>query len=389
MREDEFTELKRTTAELNAAMNSISSILNKHRRGKVYFGFKDNGEPFEFTISNSTLRDVSRKIYEAIKPQIFPTVLPVTINSHEVIEVSFEGDDVPYSSFGKYFIRTADEDKELTPHELRQIMIGREYEENWENKMTDETVDDVDEKTLKRFYEKAVECNRMPDLGFEKKTILSNLGVIRGNYLTNAGKMLFSKNQPIFLKCAVFATEYKETFLDIDTVRGNIFQLIDTALSYIIKNIRWRVELDEIGIHRKEIPEVPIEALREAVINCFAHARYDTNVEHEIDIFSNRISIINPGAFANEFEPIDFVNNNIHSYLRNSTIAHVLYLSKDVETFGSGIRKIYSLCDVEGIEVTYVNSDLSFMISFRESTEIKFRIQEILRKKSANLNSWF
>ena len=41
----------------------------------------------------------------------------------------------------------------------------------------------------------------------------------------------------------------------------------------------------------------------------------------------------------------------IHSFLRNETIARVLYLCKDVETFGSEIRKIYSLCNAEGIEI--------------------------------------
>ena len=74
MREDEYTEFKKTTGELNEAMVSISSILNKHRQGKVYFGLKNDGKPVRFTITDSTLRDVSRKIFEAIRPQIIPTV---------------------------------------------------------------------------------------------------------------------------------------------------------------------------------------------------------------------------------------------------------------------------------------------------------------------------
>ena len=37
------------------------------------------------------------------------------------------------TAFGKYYIRIADEDRELSPSELRKIMIRREYEENWEN----------------------------------------------------------------------------------------------------------------------------------------------------------------------------------------------------------------------------------------------------------------
>ena len=383
MREDEFNEFKRTTGELNEAMVSISSILNKHRKGRIYFGLKNDGAPAKFTITDSTERDVSRKIYEAIRPQIIPTISIDTVDGSEVIVVEFQGDDVPYSAFGKYYIRTADEDRELTPAELRKIMIGQEYSENWGNKTSDETIEDVDEKTLESFYRDAVECNRMPDYGFDKATILGKIGVLNGSKLTNAGKYLFSKNRPVALKMAVFATEHKETFLDIAREEGNIFQLIDVAVGYIIRNIRWRVEMSGDGIHRKEIPEIPIDALREAVINSFAHARYDIPVQHEISVFSDRISIVNPGSFANEFEPIDFVERDIHSFLRNETIARVLYLCKDVEAFGSGIRNIYKLCNSAGVSIAYTNSDTDFTMEF---SRIDRNIWPLSSQKNSQIN---
>lgn len=57
-REDERNEFKKTTSELNEAMTSISSILNKHGAGKIYFGLKNDGTPNKFTIVDSTIRDV-------------------------------------------------------------------------------------------------------------------------------------------------------------------------------------------------------------------------------------------------------------------------------------------------------------------------------------------
>lgn len=72
---------------------------------------------------------------------------------------------------------------------------------------------------------------------------------------------------------AVFATDEKLTFLDINREENNIFKLVDTALTYIKKNIHWRAEIN--GTTREEIPEIPIRALREIVINSFAHARYE------------------------------------------------------------------------------------------------------------------
>lgn len=166
------------------------------------------------------------------------------------------------------------------------------------------------------------------------------------------------------MKLAVFATQHKDTFLDIDTQSGNIISLIDEAVKYVVKNIRWRVEPSGDGIHRIEIPEIPFDALREAIVNSFAHARYDLPVQHEISIFSDRIAIVNPGSFANDFTPDDFYKQDIHSYLRNETIAHTLYLSKGIEAFGSGLKRIYSLCEEQRVSVSYINHDTDFTFVF-------------------------
>ena len=195
---------------------------------------------------------------------------------------------------------------------------------------------------------------------------------------------------------AVFATDHKTTFLDIAREEGNIFQLIDAAMNYIIRNIRWSVGLSEDGIHRTETPEVPVDALREAVINSFAHARYDGSVQHEIDIFSNRITITNPGSFANSFKPTDFVERDLHSYLRNEVIARTLYLCKDVETFGSGLRKIYSLCDASDVTISYINGDADFTFEFSRVDRnilpnngmINGMIKGTINELEANVLSW-
>lgn len=375
LREDEQTEFKKTTGELNEAMLSISSILNKHGRGKIYFGLKNNGQPCKFEITDSTLRDVSRKIFETIKPQIFPIIKLEKIDDVEVIVVEFDGADKPYSAFGKYYIRIADEDRELSPSELRKIMIGREYEDNYENRTSAESLDEIDLNTVQSFYHQATDCNRLPNLGkledLSTIDLLRSLSLVNADKLNNAGRLLFSKNKPLVLKLAVFATNEKNTFLDSKRVEGNIFELIDVAMDFVVKNLRFRIEgiKDDLKT-RNEVPEIPLLALREAVINCFAHAKYDLNIQHEIDIFSDRIAISNPGSFASEFEPIDYAYRQLNSHLRNQLIANTLYLCKDVETFGTGFKKIYNLCNQEGLKVAYENrtNDFTFEI-FRPTTQ--------------------
>lgn len=122
--------------------------------------------------------------------------------------------------------------------------------------------------------------------------------------------------------------------------------------------------IDDTSPQRKEVPEIPLVALREVIINSFAHARYDGNIQQEIDIYSNRIAIINSGSFANDFMPNDFFYRDLKSYLRNQAIADVLYLYKDVETCGHGLKKIYRLCKEAKVSISYINNENDFTIEF-------------------------
>lgn len=364
MIENETREFKKTTGEITEGIISIVIILNKHHHGELFFEIKNDGTPFKFKISDSTLRDISRKIYESIKPQIFPKIEIVLFDGIDVIKVDFSGNDTPYSAFGRYYIRIADEDRELTPSELRKMMISKEYEENWCDKLTSYTATDVSEESLLKFYENATECGRLPKIEFDKETLLIKHNLLRNGFLTNAGVMLFGNTNPITLKLVVFATSERVTILDMKTIKGNIFELIDESMDFVIKNIRWKVIIDGASPQRKEIPEIPLVALREVIINSFAHARYDGNVQHEIDIYSNRIAFINPGSFANDYTPDDFFYRDLKSYLRNQSIADVLYLCKDVETCGHGLKKVYRLCKEAKVDISYINNENDFTIEF-------------------------
>lgn len=142
-------------------------------------------------------------------------------------------------------------------------------------------------------------------------------------------------------------------------------------MDFVIKNIRWKVIIDGSSLQRKEVPEIPLVALREVIINSFAHARYDGNVQHEIDIYSNRIAITNPGSFANDFTPNDFFYRDLKSYLRNQSIADVLYLCKDVKTCGHGLKKVYRLCKEAKVEISYINNENDFTIEFSRTDRNK------------------
>ena len=89
--ENEEIEYKRTTAELNDAIVDIVAILNKTSKGVLYFGVKNNGEICGMDVSDATLRNISMKIYEQIKPQIYPFIKVEEVDNKKIIKIEFEG----------------------------------------------------------------------------------------------------------------------------------------------------------------------------------------------------------------------------------------------------------------------------------------------------------
>lgn len=357
-KETETLEFKKTTGEMKEAMISISSILNKHGIGTLYFGVKPNGDVCGQDVSESTLRDVSRAVYEYIRPQIYPAIEEVILDGKHLIKVEFNGNSTPYSAAGRYYLRTADEDREVTPVELKSFFVANEYREKWEKAPSEASTKQVDKNAVKSFWQNAISAGRIPEGRYTCPVILKRYGLVCGDHLNNAGEYLFGSTHPVTLKTAIFATDEKLTFLDMKLYEDNIYNLLRIAEDYILKNIRWRSEI--VGPERNEIPEIPVAVIREVLANSFAHAVYNGHTNHEICIHPGMITIYSPGEYASNYKPEDYMKGNFESVIRNATIAKILYLNKTIEQFGSGFKRINSLCKDAGIHFSYKSDEYGF-----------------------------
>lgn len=383
--ESEIKEFKVSTSELEDALIDITAILNKHGHGELYFGVKNNGDVVGMQIGEQTLRDISRKIYEKIKPQLYPNIELKNDKDNVYIKITFCGISKPYSCDGKYYMRVSDESRELSPLELTSLIFDSNYDK-WEKMPSDCTIENVDIRSLKYFYNKCLQIKRMPDINFDIKVILSKLGLLckDNEHLNNAGKMLFSNTKPILLKMAVFATSEKKTFIDMIHLEGNIFELINEAEQYVNKNIRWSAKI--VGFDRIETPEIPIEALREIIVNSFAHANYLSMSKHEIDIHPDRIAIYNPGSFPDGLIPEDFRYKNISSKIRNELICNALFRCGEVESWSTGLRKTFELCKKNNVKVAYEKEYDGFWFFF-ERKPIQYGESTLNNETISNLEN--
>ena len=361
--ETETLELKKSTSELKEAVISIAAILNKHGKGVLYFGIRNDGKALGQDVGERTIRDVSQAISENIEPKIYPKVAGEEIDGKTCIKAEFSGNNRPYYAYGRAYMRVGDEDRQISAKELEDLILEKNRDKNrWETKPSEHDITDVSPKILKDYLRKANEAGRLDYKYTDVITTLKKLGLVKGNTLLNAGEALFSKKAQIEVQTAVFAGTDRLTFLDIQQYKGNIFTLLEKSEGYIKEHMNWRVEIGRL--QREEIPEVPVKAIREALINSLCHRDYDAPESNKIAIYKDRIDIYNPGRFPEGYTPEDFLSGEQNSIPRNPLIADTLYKSKDIEKWGSGLKRIYEECRQSNVKVEYKTLKDGFSVVF-------------------------
>ena len=179
---------------------------------------------------------------------------------------------------------------------------------------------------------------------------------------------MFGNNNPVTLKTAIFATDEKLTFIDMQMFEDNIYNLLSVAENYILKNIRWKVEI--VGKEREEIPEIPVAVIREAIANSFAYAIYNGNTYHEICIHPSKITIYSPGSYASRFMLEEYIKKDIQSNIRNVTISKILYLNNSIEQFGSGFKLIF----YRNNQNNTIYKDETIIINLNDTEEAVYRL---------------
>lgn len=148
MKESELLELKKSTSELKEGIISIVSILNKHQKGDLYFGIRNDGKVIGQTVTEKTIRDISKSISDNIEPKIFPRIKEVILEGKKCVHIEFSGDNIPYYAFSRAYIRVGDEDKKLSSQELERLILEKNKEKMaWDKEICKEAkISDISTK---------------------------------------------------------------------------------------------------------------------------------------------------------------------------------------------------------------------------------------------------
>jgi len=256
--ENETTEFKKSTSELKEAVISLGAMLNKHCKGTVYFGIDDNGRILGQQIGKSTIKDISKAISDWIEPKVFPDIQAKKIQGKHCVVVNVSGHDAVYSARGRYYLRMGEEDKKLSVSELKHLVEKKSnYIYSWGFEVSVFSISKADIPTIKEFIGKGRKAGRIKYAYDSAQNVLNKLHLLKGKKLLNAGRALFSKDNLIEVRAAVFATDEKTTFLDIQSFKGTLFGLIAQCETYVKEHINWSAKI--VDFKRVETPGLRIQ----------------------------------------------------------------------------------------------------------------------------------
>ena len=176
--------------------------------------------------------------------------------------------------------------------------------------------------------------------------ILRKWKLIDGDVLLNGATALFTKEVGMYtqftLRMARFAGTDKNEFIDNQRVEGNLFELLNEAMGFCRKHLNMSGKI--VGLVREEHPDIPAEALREALLNALCHRWYEHYyMTIGLAIYDDRIEIENPGMMPPQID-MEHIEQAHYSSPHNPRMANVLYQTGYIENWGSGIQRIIATC---------------------------------------------
>lgn len=366
-------ELKKTTGELKDAMHSLCAMLNSDG-GYVVIGIAPTSlRIVGQMVTDSTRQEIAREIRK-LEPFVNMNVEYVDVPESGGMQLIVLHADknmfanAPYVFDGKPYYKLESTTMMMPQQMYEDLLRKRDVDMfRWDAQICEsKSIGDLDEQLIRRVVRSGIVNGRIHASAAEDSVeqLLERFELIKEGKLTNAAVALFAQKideyPQIELAMACFRGTTKSIFVDSKFAKGNIFYMLDAGITFLMNNLKIGGKV--VGLLREEKLELPIEAMREALINALCHRQIDrtlTNVT--LAIYDDRVEISNPGCLPPEI-PVEKIKEPHKSYPRNKLIAQVLYLTAYLERWGTGVERILQKCieyDVPEPEWTASEYDVS------------------------------
>ncbi len=370
---------------------TLSAFANRLGGGVLLFGL-DESRDFSLVGVGNPHR-LQEELTHVASAEMEPALRPVftvdeidgqTVVAAEVDEVQATQKPCHYKTAGVAkgaYLRVGNTNRQMTDYEVFGYLSGRGQPTCDEEIVPGATLNDLDDALLDTYLDNLRRARpRASYLRGSREEALTRLRVLMqdGEVLrpTLAGLLTFGKYPQEFCPQLMITfvqyfgtTEEEKTprgarFFDNRRFEGPIPEMVAEAETYILGAMR-KASLIE-GIFRRDIPEYPQEALREALANTIAHRDYSSYVRGsyiQVRMFADRLEIQSPGGL---FGNVTIENLEEEQSTRNARLMRMMEDMHVVENRGSGIKAmLHALRNANLEPPRFDDRRSSFLVTFR------------------------
>ena len=371
--------------------DSLSSFSNQDDGGVIVFGIDEKNEYEICGVYDA--QDLQKHVVEQcnqMSPEIRAVFTVANIDGKSIVSAEIPGMDAAdrpcfYKGKGRIkgsYVRVGESDEPMTEYEIYSYEAFKKKYEDEIRVVERATQASLNEGLLADFLVRLK--SGKPNLSqVDNPAICELMSVTRDGTPTVAGVLLFSLYPQAFVpQLAVIATvipgtavgevgQLGERFTDNKRIEGTLFDQIAASLQFVRANMKTKTVIDSATGKRTDIPDYPIEAVRELILNAIIHRDYSVHTEGmpiQIQMFTDRLEITNPGGLYGRLT-IDQLGK-VQPDTRNPVIATAMEVMKETENRYSGIPTVRRLAREFGLpEPEFVSARGEFKAILRKAAE--------------------
>lgn len=369
--------------------------------GKMYIGMDDNGNVVGLDNVKKLSEDIPNKIRDVLG--IIVDVNVLDINGVEYLEIIIPPYSNPINYKGQYHYRSGSTKQELKGASLNRFILQRTGK-NWDEiPVIGVSFDDLSKEALTRFKKEAAKSNRVDEdvLNDSTANLLEDLRLIdkETGQLSKAAILLFHPDPEKYVRGAYIKIGYfgsnEEDLIFQDEIHGSLMKQIEKTIDLIkTKYLIYRISYE--GMSRREMLQIPIEAIRESLMNAVAHKDYSDASPIQISVYPDHIVFWNAGRLPDDWNVARLYEKH-PSKPYNPSVANALFRCGDIESWGRGYKRIIDsvlshklmppvIEVISGLMITYY-TDVKHQLKAQKVEEKYFPIMEYVAKNGKITNA--
>lgn len=341
--------------------DTLSSFSNQDSGGTLVFGLDEKQNYAKVGVYDP--QDLQKKVME-YGEQMTPFVRPIfTVYAEE--EKVFVSAEIPpvdvterpcfKTAKGRLqgsYIRVGDADKPMTGYEVYSYEAFRKKYRDDIREAVGASIETLDPMKLEDYLLRRKK-NRPHLDTVPTEQLYELIGILRDGKVTLSAVMLFGYYpQAYFPQLSVIATcvpgtemgildETGHRFTDSRRIEGTLPEMLDGSLAFVRTNMRTATTIDPKTGVRRDTPQYPMDAVREAVLNALVHRDYSIHTEGmpiQLTMYADRLEISNPGGLYGRLT-VDQLGQ-VQPDTRNPVMVTAMEVLEQTENRYSGIPRI-------------------------------------------------